>query len=313
MQCPGGTSGESKVEIWGAFLLNRMMRKQGYDPATIDPMTRLAIVGSSGRGGLRYEPELRLGAQTSYDDDLDTLARLYAQILDGKPVDDLDEAYALGGSSAGARPKAYLAMDGIEWLIKFPSSMDPKDIGKMEYEYSCVAKACGIDMPPTKLFASEKCAGYFGVRRFDRDEHGNGIHMVTASGMLEVSHRVPALDYRHLFQVTHLVTHDIQQLWALYKLMCFNVFAHNQDDHSNNFAWLCEQGVWRLSPAYDLTYSTSFGNEHTTTIHGSGNPRLEDILAIANEVGLPQRKAKAVAQEIQAACAELLNKLDLPE
>lgn len=66
--------------------------------------------------------------------------------------------------------------------------------------------------------------------------------------------------------------------------MCFNVYAHNRDDHSKNFTYLYDEDEcsWKLSPAYDLTYSNSIGGEHATTVNGNGvNPELDDILAVA--------------------------------
>ena len=68
--------------------------------------------------------------------------------------------------------------------------------------------------------------------------------------------------------------------------MCFNVYAHNRDDHSKNFTYLYDEdeGCWKLSPAYDLTYSNSIGGEHATTVNGNGvNPELDDILAVAQK------------------------------
>ena len=69
--------------------------------------------------------------------------------------------YLLGGTSGGARPKIMTTIDNEEWIIKFPAHVDGKDAGKMEYDYSCCAKACGIMMSETRLFPSEKCKGYF--------------------------------------------------------------------------------------------------------------------------------------------------------
>lgn len=41
----------------------------------------------------------------------------------------------------------------------------------------------------------------------------------------------------------------------LFLQMIFNVASSNRDDHTKNFAFLMsEEGQWRLSPAYDLTY-----------------------------------------------------------
>ena len=61
----------------------------------------------------------------------------------------------------------------------------------------------------------------------------------------------------------------------MFRRMCFNVFAHNRDDHSKNFTYLYddEKDRWSLSPAYDLTYSNTYYGEHTTTVDGNGrNP-----------------------------------------
>lgn len=305
-----GVFQDSLPDGWGALLLNRVLKKNGVNPDVVTPMTMLSFVGSGGRGALCYEPET-IAVDSVSIDDLDAFSVLCQEILADKPVVDLDEAFAAGGSSAGARPKAYLKRDGTEWLVKFPSSIDPTDIGVMEYEYSLAARDCGIVMSQTQLFPSNICSGFFATERFDRDSSGEGIHMITASGLLEVSHRFPVLDYEHLFQVTQMITHDMSQSWQVFRLMCFNVFAHNQDDHSNNFAWLCEDGIWRFSPAYDLTYSTSFGGEHATTVNGNGKPTMNDVLTLAEKVGLPSRKAKNVAHEIELRCTELLDKLSL--
>ena len=114
------------------------------------------------------------------------------------------------------------------------------------------------------------------------------------------------LDYRALMQLTLLLTHDLAEVEQMYRLMCFNVFSHNQDDHAKNFSFLCHDGAWELAPAYDLTYSTTFGNEHSTMVGGKGNPGMEDLLAVAREFGLPAREAVSIAHEIRDACADLL-------
>ena len=84
-------------------------------------------------------------------------------------------------------------IDGENWIIKFPAHVDKKDVGKMEYDYSLCAKACGIVMSETRLFSSDICPGYFGTKRFDRRIEKNEIkraHMLTAAALLE-------LDFNH--------------------------------------------------------------------------------------------------------------------
>ena len=98
-------------------------------------------------------------------------------------------------------------------------------------------------------------------------------------------------------------------LLQLFRLMCFNVFAHNRDDHSKNFSFLYDdtKKEWHLSPAYDLTYSFSFNGEHATTINDEGkNPTLNDILAVAKNIGLKEKFAKDIALDIQEKCSKLL-------
>lgn len=103
--------------------------------------------------------------------------------------------------------------------------------------------------------------GYFGTKRFDRTLNKSGeinrIHMITASALLETSHRMPTLDYNVLMALALELTKDYSEVEKMYRLMCFNVLAHNRDDHSKNFAFLYDEtrGKWSLSPAYDLTYS----------------------------------------------------------
>ena len=55
--------------------------------------------------------------------------------------------------------------------------------------------------------------------------------------------------------------------------MIFNIIARNVDDHSKNFSFrMNRDGVWRLSPAYDLTYSVdltapTYSNRHSLTVN----------------------------------------------
>ena len=222
--------------------------------------------------------------------------------------------FRLGGSSGGARPKILTKIDNDDWIIKFPSSYDSKDIGKQEYDYALCAGKCGIDMAPVRLFKSNECQGYFGTKRFDRINTGDGNnvvsrHMVSVSGLLETSHRIPNLDYELLMRLTMILTKDTTECEKLYRLMCFNVFAHNRDDHSKNFSYIYleDEKRWVLSPAYDLTYSSSLNGEHATTINGNGvNPGIDDLLEVAKKAGLDIKAARTAAEDIMECVKENL-------
>lgn len=303
-----GVFNDSLPDGWGRLLVARLFLKNKINPAEIDNLNRLAVVQKSGMGALAYKPEHKF--QTENDVlDLDILARECSKILESQNSDNLDELFQLGGSSGGARPKILTSIDSEDWIIKFPSSTDPKNIGEKEYQYSLCAKNCGINMTETKLFPSRICSGYFGVKRFDR-KNGKKVHMVSASGLLETSHRLPNLDYNLLMKLTLELTRNYEDIEQLFRLMCFNVFAHNRDDHSKNFSFLYDNNKkeWHLSPAYDLTYSSSFNGEHATTINGEGkNPNLDDILAVAKNIGLNEKSAKNIALDIQEKCKNLVD------
>ena len=307
-----GVFNDSLPNGWGRLLVDRLLLKNKINPAEVDNLNRLAVVQQSGMGALTYKPEHRFETKNNIDD-YDILAQECSKILESQDSDNLDELFQLGGSSGGARPKILTSINDEDWIIKFPSSIDPKNIGEKEYQYSLCAKDCGINMPETRLFPSKICSGYFGVKRFDRTKGKTDkkVHMVSASGLLETSHRLPNLDYNILMKLTLELTRNYQDIEQLFRLMCFNVFAHNRDDHSKNFSYLYDDNKkdkkeWHLSPAYDLTYSSSFNGEHATTINGEGkNPSLADILSVAKNIGLKEKAVKEIALDIQEQCKNL--------
>lgn len=300
-----GVFSDSLPDGWGRLLVDRLFLKKGINPNEVASLDRLAVVGFSGMGALTYEPEMDIELHDNYDMDLDELAAECEKVMSSHEAVHLDDLFRLGGSSGGARPKILTKVDDEDWIIKFPSSLDGKDIGKMEYEYSLCALDCGIEMADTKLFPSKICSGYFGSKRFDRRIGEDGlekrIHMLSVSGMLETSHRIPNLDYNILMRLTLDLTNDFSEVMKMYRLMCFNVFAHNRDDHSKNFSYLYNdnKGRWTLSPAYDLTYSYSIGGEHATCINGNGkNPGMKDLIEVGVKYGIEKKKAEAIANEI---------------
>ena len=303
-----GVFNDSLPDGWGRLLVDRLLLKNKINPSEIDNLNRLAVVQESGMGALTYKPEHNFETQEQ-ESDYDKLAQECSKILESQNSDNLDELFKLGGSSGGARPKILTKINGEDWIIKFPFSLDPKNIGEQEYKYSLVAKDCGIKMSETKLFPSKICSGYFGIKRFDRT-NDRKIHMVSVSGLIETSHRLPNLDYSILMKLTLELTKNYQDIEQLYRLMCFNVYAHNRDDHSKNFSFLYDENKkqWHLSPAYDLTYSSSFNGEHATTINGEGKkPSLEDILAVAKNIGIKEKQARDIALDIKDQCLSLFD------
>ena len=287
-----GVFADSLPDNWGRLLLNRLLREHKQNPDNLTVLDRLEIVGKSGMGAITYHPERTL-EQINGNTNLDDLADQCQKILNTEYSDKLDELYRLGGTSGGARPKIMTTIDDEEWIIKFPAHVDGKNAGKMEYDYSCCAKKCGITMSETRLFPSDQCAGYFGTKRFDRiiDKTGKKRN-------------------HSLMKLTKILTRDNNEdVENMFRRMCFNVFAHNRDDHSKNFTYLYDESNdnWRLSPAYDLTYSNTYYGEHTTTVDGNGrNPGRKEILAVGIAAGMKRERCIDLIDQIESCVNNML-------
>lgn len=311
-----GIFSDSLPDGWGRLLVDRMLLKNNINPDGLSSLDRLAIVGRSGMGALTYEPESFLQTEKSLPLSYDEICAECERILNSKEneadIKNLDGLFEAGGSSGGARPKVFAKIDGEDWIVKFPSSVDSKEIGLEEYEYNLCAKKCGIEVSEFALFPSKKCSGYFGTKRFDRNNFGKGrVLMASVSALLETSHRIPNLDYNTLLLLTLELTKNNADVEKMFRLMCFNVFAHNRDDHSKNFSFLYDEkkSAWTLSPAYDLTYSSSIGGEHATAINGEGkNPAMKDILAVAEKNGIKPSRARQITDEVKTCVEENLRK-----
>lgn len=315
-----GVLADSLPDGWGRLLLDRHARRHGVAPQTLTPLDRLAHVGDLGIGALVYEPQL-----PASDDgaalDLDRLAAASADVLANGGDDALDRLRRLGGSPHGARPKVLLWRHGADgrlaaaaptdaalWqacLVKFASADDPADIGAIELAYNRMAAAAGVAVPASRLLPSGTAAGYFCAQRFDR-EGSRRIHTATASALLHADHRLPSLDYTSLCQLALRLCRDTRQLLAMFRLACFNVLAHNRDDHARQFTFLADRGgQWCLSPAYDLTFSYGPAGEHSTSVAGESRaPVWRHLLQVARAVGIGPSDAEGVFEQTRRAVAD---------
>jgi serine/threonine-protein kinase HipA len=337
-----GVFDDSLPDGWGRLLIDRRAAKQGIDRSQLTPLDRLALVGASAMGALVYEPEQN-GEPPSvvHLRELEVEARA---VLRGATAVDLDRLIALGGSPQGARPKllVQLADDGaavfgdarwrpgcVHHLVKFRSEQDDTHAGTLEHAYLLMATAAGIETPPSLMLGrTSKHPGYFAVRRFDR-AGPRKLHLHTLAGLLHAPPGLTALSYRDLLVATRQLTRSESAVAQMFRRACFNVFAHNRDDHSRNFAFLMdERGRWQPSPAYDLTFSEGPGGEHTLLVDGEGlNPSAEHLQRLAasmelkhgpaiiddvrsavsrfarfaEEAGLPARRTAEVAKRLGAA------------
>jgi serine/threonine-protein kinase HipA len=314
-----GVFNDSLPDGWGRLLFDRFARSQGILPTEITPLARLAHAGLNGLGALIYEPDFST-KENSDNINLDKLAEQAQEVLNGESVEVLQELLALNGSSAGARPKALIGLNndrnniihGIHdlpdeyspWIVKFSNAQDGSDAGAIEYVYALMAKKAGIEMPDIHLFSAKKSSGYFAVKRFDRNGKER-FHIHTACGLLHSDFRVPSLDYEDLITLTSALSRDTREIEKLYRLAVFNVLAHNRDDHSKNFSFLMNQkGEWKLSPAYDLTFSSGPRGEQSTMIMGEGrNPSIDHLVKLGTKAKLTKIRINEIIDQTKTALA----------
>ena len=310
-----GVFADSLPDGWGKLLLDRALAAKGISIGETTVLDRLAYVGSNGMGALIYRPAMPVESLNQFKIELDDIAKATHQIISGTATNVLDELFRLGGSSGGARPKILVGYNPItqhlmgaenilpqnyeHWLIKFPSSTDSPDIANIEYAYYKMALDAGIEMSESRLFKGASDKVYFGTKRFDRIGNSR-VHLHSAAAMMHDNFRLSALDYGHLMDCAFTLEKDVRAYEKILRLAAFNVFANNRDDHSKNFSFLMDaKGVWKVAPAYDLTFSYSGHGFHSTMIVGeSVQPTKKHLLELADYFQM--KNAAAVIDEVQS-------------
>lgn len=313
-----GVFDDSLPDGWGLLLMDRAFRQRGIDPTTVSPLDRLAFVGDRGMGALTYHPAEESGGAPPRLD-LRALALNAEAVYEGEADEVVPALIRAGGSPGGARPKVLVGMCGERmlsgeadlppgyehWMVKFAARPDLPDAGPVEYAYSLMARAAGIPTEATRLIKVDRLRRYFAVRRFDRRPANRRWHVHTFGNMIHANFRVPGNDYQQLLKITRALTRNHADVIRAFRQMVFNIAAHNRDDHVKNFAYVMSpEGDWALSPAFDLTYSSGPGGEHTMSVLGEGrSPGPSHCLELAQKSGIKRAEAVEVFDQIHLALA----------
>jgi len=314
-----GVFDDSLPDGWGMLLLNRALEKKGLSLNDINILDQLSYIGNTGKGALIYSPAIKNEVQFSDTINIDRLKSVIDEVYNGISSEVIEELMFLGGSSGGARPKVNIGYDpnkdeimhgyntlpkGFEhWILKFPNSEDPKDIANIEYAYYKMALAANIKMSECRLLESATGQQVFATKRFDRIGN-NRIHMHSMAGLTHDDFRRSSIDYGHIMDTAYTLEKSAAARKKVLRLAAFNVYSHNRDDHSKNISWLMDaSGKWTLAPAYDLTYSSTAIDEHSTRVAGEGtNPGRRHILELAEEFSI--RNPTEIIEEVQESIAQ---------
>ena len=311
-----GLFDDSLPDGWGLLLMDRYLRKMSIDPKKISVLDRLAFLGQSTMGALTYEPAMDFEPVDTQIFDIHELAKHSRKILQGKTTIIIPQLMKAGGSPGGARPKILAGIkgntiisgehdlpEGFEhWIIKFTSKNDFLDAGLIEYAYSLMAKAAGIEMTATKVFETDKNDHFFGIKRFDR-LNNRRFHIHTFGNLIHSNFRIPSCDYALFLKTTRSLTQNHQDVIKGFKQMIFNILANNRDDHVKNFSFMLDKhDEWHLTPAYDLTFSHGPGGQHSMTMLGEAqNPGKKEIANLGRQSGLSNSEINNCLEQIVEA------------
>lgn len=326
---------DSLPDTFGNRVIEQWLLSLGKSLADFTAIDRLCYTGKRGMGALEYVPATGEIADINEQINVSEMVRFASDILNKRASITLNSEEKLtysqlvqvGSSAGGARAKALIAWnektneiksgqlnldkDYDYWLMKFDHVSNNGDHGLedipeytlIEYAYYKMAVAAGISMNECRIYEN---AGehHFMTKRFDR-EAGKKVHMQSLGALTHISYKEPRLCSYEMAAAymlkMNLPMKDIEQF---YRRMVFNCIAVNQDDHVKNVSFLMDRaGNWRLSPAYDITYSYDLSNKwlcsHQMTINGKANKiLLEDLLATGKAIGLKKKKCMDIISAV---------------
>lgn len=297
---------DSLPDKWGNSLFKAWLRDNHISTKKISPVDHLSFIGSRAIGALEYEPAQKLGDNSAFSVDVHKLYNFARQVLNTRETTILNQENSIlwqdlvkiSSSPGGKRPKAIIALNktkgevisgqGIipegfqHYILKYDdNSVYP--FAKLEYVYFQMALDAEIVMMPSELRTYEGIT-HFLTQRFDRTGNSK-IHTQTLAAISPNSN-----SYEDIFATIRRLNLPFEDSKQQYLRMVFNVIARNVDDHSKNFSFCMNRdGVWRLSPAYDLTYSIdqtapAYLNRHMLTVNGKNEDiTSEDLEMIGRE------------------------------
>jgi serine/threonine-protein kinase HipA len=336
-----GLLADSLPDRYGNALIDAWLAGQGRTAESFDAVERLCYIGIRGMGGLEFEPAQ--GPDPNDDDELDiaALVDLAGEVLAERA--DFSESLAgpdrrramqeilrVGTAAGGARPKALIAWNprteevrsdrpetppGFEpWILKFDGVDDrsrdlggTKGYGAIEWTYSELARAAGIEMTPCRLL-EEGDRRHFMTRRFDRTATGDKLHIQSLAALAHLDFEfAEAHSYEQAFEVIRRLGLSAEVAEEQFRRMVFNVVGRNHDDHVKNIAFLMDRrGQWSLSPAFDLVYSFNpqgrWTAVHQMSINGKRHDfTVADLRKVATIAGLKRGAATRILKEVTAA------------
>ena len=125
--------------------------------------------------------------------------------------------------------------------------------------------------------------------------------MHTLGGLAHFDFNDPdANSYEQAARIMHKIKLPQSDVEQLFRRMVFNEVAKNYDDHVKNISFLMDRnGVWKLAPAYDMTFSyrpdSIWTSRHQMQINGKRDAlTVGDMRACGRNMDISDKRIKEI-------------------
>jgi serine/threonine-protein kinase HipA len=298
-----GAVDDARPDRWGERLI-RFLDK----PPRLSLLEYLYFAGDDRFGALgvslsaeRYEPR-RLGSLPTLAD-TETIHELVRKVLHNEPVPEAQKRLVSPGvTMGGARPKALIEIDGVQWVIKFAEGGEPIDAPLVEHAAMTLAARAGIRCAETRALRLHD-GHAVAVRRFDR-QGGRRVHALSAHVALRAAgERFGYPELAQLLRRRGVIEGGVhvEQMRELFRRMVFNILIDNTDDHEKNHVLLVDEATqqWRLSPAFDLLPSgQALGYQQMRVGEQQADSTLHNAMSMCRLFALKKDEAAAEVRRV---------------
>ncbi len=304
-----GAVDDARPDRWGERVIQYIDR-----PARLSLMEYLYFAGDDRFGALgvstsaqRYLP--RRNGPLPRLADIQTLSEAVAKISLKESITELERQMLLaGGSFGGAKPKALIEIEGVQWIIKFFNG-ELVDVPLLEHATMTLARQADISSAETR---SIRLRGEhaLAVKRFDRIGSLR-VHCLSAGTALQavtIEGQAPDYSYPNLAQLLRRngVTQGGQyvlDMHELFRRMVFNILMDNTDDHEKNHVLLVAQpgrhGRFCLAPAFDVLPTNSGQGRQEFGVGTDGyDSTLDNALSQCQLFALSEREARLAIKKV---------------
>ena len=297
-----GAVDDARPDRWGETVIARLER-----PPRLTVLDYLWYAGHERFGALgvsrhadHYAPHAPAPLPSFAD--APALASIVARVQAGESLDArARRLIAPGRTMGGMRPKALIAMDDAQWVLKFGEAGDPFDSPLVEHATLTLAARAGIRVPETRVLPLP--TGHaLAVRRFDRDGTAR-LHAQSADVALHAAGQ--PLSYPALARLLRRLGPADAALreadrHELFRRMVFNLLMDNTDDHEKNHALLMDDtAALRLSPAFDIVPTgTGLGYQALAIGERDGDATIDNALSDCAAFGRTRVQAVAEARRV---------------